>query len=224
MCSVPCSTSSPPRTRPGSRRRAPPCTGPAAPHRRPHPSLRLHAPQESARVLAWTRWAGGRGGGKRATRGDGERVQQARQQASALTRSHVGQVGTNFPTGDRGRQAGPPRLAARQGERLVTAKVPNQRRGKQLMQHLRLRRAWHAKAVPSDSPRGLRRQKCPPSGRPKCPPSGVASSSCRTCAARIAAAKSACRKPGDCAEEPAATNAEAAPDAMNTSGEEFGPS
>ena len=47
----------------------------------------------------------------------------------------------------RRRQAGPPHRAARQGQRLVAAEVPAQRSGTQLMQHLRLKRAGHAKSV-----------------------------------------------------------------------------
>ena len=47
----------------------------------------------------------------------------------------------------RRRQAGPPHRAARQGKRAITAKLPNQRSGMQLVQHLGLKRSGKAQAV-----------------------------------------------------------------------------
>ena len=69
------------------------------------------------------------------------------------------------------RQGWPPHQAASQGHRLVTAKVSAQRSCMQLVQHLGLKRAGHAKAVAAraetveepfppgeDAPRGKRRR------------------------------------------------------------------
>ena len=81
-----------------------------------------------------------------AARGDRQGVQEAgRRQVvclDALTRG----AGAHVLLHSR-RQAWPPHQAASQGQRLVTAKVPAQRSGMQLVQHLCLKRAGHAKAV-----------------------------------------------------------------------------
>ena len=79
-------------------------------------------------------------GASTATLGNGERVQQAgRLQMichDVLTRRAGAVVLLN-----RRRQAGPPHQAARQGKRLVTARVPAQRSDVQLVQHLCLKSA-----------------------------------------------------------------------------------
>ena len=45
-----------------------PGLAPVLPRLQQHPHLLRHAPHESGRVLAWTRWVRGHGGGKRAAR------------------------------------------------------------------------------------------------------------------------------------------------------------
>ena len=71
---------------------------------------------------------------------DGERKRQAgRRHVICLDGAHL--------LFESSRPAGPPHQAARQGTRLATVKVPAQQSSMRLMQHLRLMRAWHAKAV-----------------------------------------------------------------------------
>ena len=105
----------------------------------------------------------------------------------------------------------------------------------QLVQHLGLKRAGHAKAVAAraeaveepvppgeEDAEGVSgpapgREACACASAARGPRTGSEGS-----AARIAAAKSACRKRGDSADWAAATNAEAAPDAVNSSSAESG--
>ena len=100
----------------------------------------------------------------------------------------------------------------------------------QLVQHLGLKRAGHAKAVaalrsPSRQAKTRRSEIAAADGVSgagglclRCRSKGQGSrTGSEESAARIAAAKSACRKWGDSVEWPAATKAEAAPDAVNSS-------
>ena len=81
-----------------------------------------------------------------AMRWNGERVQQAGRQQVVCLDALKCREGVHVLLHSR-RQAGPPRQAARQGKRLVTAKGPAQRSGVQLVQHLCLKRAGHALAA-----------------------------------------------------------------------------
>ena len=81
-----------------------------------------------------------------ATRWNGERVQQAGRRQVVCLDALTRRAGAHVLLHSR-RQAWPPHQAASQGQRLVTAKVPAQRSCMQLVQHLGLKRAGHAKAV-----------------------------------------------------------------------------